>query len=112
MRLLRYLLGLMAVLTLVFMLADWRYPLPDRPGKSSVIVLAKDGSPLRAFADQQGVWRFPVTLDEVSPLYLQALLGYEDRWFIIIILGSIRWHYCGLPGSGCVTGVSFRVAQP
>jgi penicillin-binding protein 1C len=34
-----------------------------------------------AFADAQGVWRYPVTLAEVSPRYLQALIQYEDRWF-------------------------------
>ena len=45
------------------------------------IVLARDGTPLRAFADRDGVWRYPASLDRVSPLYLQALIGYEDRWF-------------------------------
>lgn len=45
------------------------------------MVLAEDGTPLRAFADEQGVWRFPTTLDQVSPHYLDALITYEDRWF-------------------------------
>jgi len=58
-------------------------PLPDGDGGATV-VLARDGSPLRAFADRDGIWRYPVTPAEVSPLYLDALLGYEDRWF--------RWH--------------------
>lgn len=55
-------------------------PLPDANGGSTV-VLARDGTPLRAFTDIDGAWRYPVTPDEVSPLYLQALLTYEDRWF-------------------------------
>ncbi len=55
-------------------------PLPDANGGSTV-VLAHDGTPLRAFPDLDGAWRYPVTPDEVSPLYLQALLTYEDRWF-------------------------------
>lgn len=55
-------------------------PLPDRDS-GSVIVTAEDGTPLRAFASGNGVWRYPVGVDEVSPLYLQALIGYEDRWF-------------------------------
>ncbi|HZW50472.1 MAG TPA: transglycosylase domain-containing protein, partial [Rudaea sp.] len=55
-------------------------PLPDANGGSTV-VLARDGTPLRAFPDVDGAWRYPVTPDEVSPLYLQALLTYEDRWF-------------------------------
>ncbi len=55
-------------------------PLPDDRGDGTV-VLARDGSPLRAFADAEGIWRHPVTPVEVSPLYLDALIGYEDRWF-------------------------------
>nr|CAA6820844.1 MAG: Penicillin-insensitive transglycosylase (EC & transpeptidase PBP-1C [uncultured Thiotrichaceae bacterium] len=72
---------LILLLWLVFLGVDRMYPLPDPNRIGSVIVLAEDNTPLRAFADQQGVWRYPVTLDEVSPLYLEALLGYEDRWF-------------------------------
>ncbi|VAW83614.1 hypothetical protein MNBD_GAMMA16-122, partial [hydrothermal vent metagenome] len=30
-------------------------------------VVAKDGSPLRVFADDDGVWRYPVTPKDVSP---------------------------------------------
>lgn len=59
-------------------------PLPDAAQGAASVVLARDGTPLRAFADGNGVWRYPVTLDDVSPLYLEALLGYEDRWY--------RWH--------------------
>ena len=43
--------------------------------------MAEDGTPLWRFADAQGVWRYPVTLADVSPRYLQALIHYEDRWF-------------------------------
>ena len=49
-----------------------------------MLVVARDGQPLRAFPDARGVWRHPVALDAVSPLYLDALIGYEDRRF--------RWH--------------------
>ncbi|GAA0715074.1 penicillin-binding protein 1C [Dokdonella soli] len=55
-------------------------PLPDASGGSTV-VLARDGTPLRAFPDSDGVWRYPIQLQDVSPLYIQALLTYEDRWF-------------------------------
>jgi penicillin-binding protein 1C len=48
---------------------------------TSTLVVARDGTPLRAFADADGVWRYPATLGSVSPLYLDALLNYEDRWF-------------------------------
>ncbi len=49
--------------------------------KFSRVVVAQDGTPLRAFADKQGVWRYPVTIEDVSPLYIKTLLNYEDRWF-------------------------------
>ena len=55
-------------------------PLPDA-GDHATLVTARDGSPLRAFADATGVWRHPATADTVSPLYIEALLAYEDRWF-------------------------------
>jgi penicillin-binding protein 1C len=65
---------------------DWWFPLPS-PGRNSpyaVIVLARDGTPLRAFPGDDHVWRHPVSLKDVSPLYLDALVTYEDRMF--------RWH--------------------
>ncbi|MBP7367881.1 MAG: penicillin-binding protein 1C, partial [Pseudoxanthomonas sp.] len=55
-------------------------PLPRASG-SAAVVTAADGTPLRAFADEDGVWRYPADPTRVSPLYLQALLNYEDRWF-------------------------------
>ena len=58
--------------------------LPEMGQGAATVVLARDGTPLRAFADAEGVWRYPVTPDDVSPLYIEALLGYEDRWF--------HWH--------------------
>jgi penicillin-binding protein 1C len=72
------LLGLMLIASIL----DRLYPLP-LPSKSnaSVLIAARDGRPLRAFASENGVWRYPVKVDEVSPLYLEALIGYEDRYF-------------------------------
>ena len=58
--------------------------MPGRDSARAVLIVARDGTPLRAFPDRNHIWRHPVRLDEVSPLYLQALLGYEDRYF--------RWH--------------------
>lgn len=71
-------------LTVVALLALDRLfppPLPAPGMDAATVVLARDGTPLRAFAGRNGVWRYPVQPEEVSPLYLQALLGYEDRWF-------------------------------
>jgi penicillin-binding protein 1C len=74
-------LALMLALPVLLALADRIYPLPATEGRFAVAVAAADGSPMRIFPDEKGVWRYAVTPDEVSPLYLQALLGYEDRWF-------------------------------
>ena len=62
-------------------LADRAFPPPLPPAESGLVVVAADGTPLRAYPGADGVWRYPVTPDDVSPLYLEALLTYEDRWF-------------------------------
>lgn len=62
-------------------LADKLWPLPDPNVQTAKVVVAEDGTPLWRFADADGVWRYSVSLDEVSPYYLEALLTYEDRWF-------------------------------
>ena len=55
-------------------------PLPEARDHAT-LVTARDGTPLRAFADADGVWRYPASEATVSPLYIEALLTYEDRWF-------------------------------
>jgi penicillin-binding protein 1C len=59
-------------------------PQPGRDAPYALVVVARDGTPLRAFPDRQHVWRHPVALADVSPLYVDALIAYEDRYF--------RWH--------------------
>ena len=76
--------ALLATLLLVTaaMLLDLAFPLPlPRERNSGAVVLSREGTPLRAFADRGGIWRYPIDENQVSPLYLQALLNYEDRWF-------------------------------
>lgn len=70
-----------ALLTLLLVL-DLAFPPPlPKSRDTSTLVVARDGTPLRAFADAEGVWRYPADAKTISPLYLQALLTYEDRWF-------------------------------
>lgn len=73
--------ALVLLVSLAFLVLDQAFPLSvsDRP--VATVVIARDGTPLRAFADDSGVWRYPGSVNQVSPLYLQALLTYEDRWF-------------------------------
>lgn len=56
-------------------------PLPEPGSDQPTLVVARDGTPLRAFPTAQGTWRYPATPASVSPLYLEALIGYEDRRF-------------------------------
>ncbi|WP_374473570.1 penicillin-binding protein 1C [Arenimonas sp.] len=76
----RRVVGLALALLALFAL-DRLFPPPLPGAGGATVVLAADGTPLRAFADRDGVWRYPVTPEQVSPYYLEALLGYEDRWF-------------------------------
>lgn len=80
-RALRWLLVTVVLLITGALALDVFFPLPLKQRQFSAVVTAEDGTPLRAFADEQGVWRYPVTLDEASPHYIAALLTYEDRWF-------------------------------
>ncbi|WDG92691.1 peptidoglycan glycosyltransferase PbpC [Pseudomonas chlororaphis] len=80
-RILRIVLGGLLLLWVALWLADRIWPLPLPKDDLARVVLAEDGTPLWRFADANGVWRYPVRTDEVSPYYLDALLTYEDRWF-------------------------------
>ncbi|MBJ6980696.1 penicillin-binding protein 1C [Luteimonas sp. MC1572] len=81
-RVLRWLRWGTVALLLTLLLLDQLFPTPlPRARDTSTLVTARDGTPLRAFADGDGIWRHPATPESVSPLYLEALLAYEDRWF-------------------------------
>ena len=73
-------LTVVSLSTLLLLDLAFPIPLPD-PKHAGAVVVARDGTPLRAFPDRDGVWRYPASPGSVSPLYLQALLTYEDRHF-------------------------------
>nr|WP_088238213.1 peptidoglycan glycosyltransferase PbpC [Kosakonia oryzendophytica] len=77
----RWLVGAPLLLVLAVIAADKIWPLPLSEVDPARVVVAEDGTPLWRFADADGIWRYPVTIEEVSPRYLQALIQYEDRWF-------------------------------
>ncbi|MFZ3024485.1 peptidoglycan glycosyltransferase PbpC, partial [Pseudomonas sp.] len=98
--------------------ADRLFPLPLPEDDQARVVLAEDGTPLWRFADAEGVWRYPVTPEQVAPAYLQALLSYEDRWFYQhpgvnpLALGRAAWQ--NLSGGRVVSGgstLSMQVAR-
>lgn len=105
-----------------FGVADYYAPLPDPMRVQSVLIEAQDHTPLRAFADPHGVWRYPVTLEEVSPLYVQALLEYEDRWFyqhfgvnpLALLRAVWQWLRYGrvISGGSTLTMQVARILEP
>jgi len=92
-------LFLLASLAALWLL-DRLTPLPLHEVQPARVVVAEDGTPLWRFADRQGVWRYPVSLDEVSPAYIDALLTYEDRWF---------WHHPGINPMAIVRAIGQNV---
>nr|WP_314493822.1 peptidoglycan glycosyltransferase PbpC [uncultured Pseudomonas sp.] len=112
-------LALMALLMLALLwAADRLWPLPLPGDDLARVVLAEDGTPLWRFADADGVWRYPVTPEQVSPLYLQALLTYEDRWFYrhpgVNPMALARAAWLNLRGGRVVSGgstLSMQVAR-
>lgn len=117
-RLRRPWLALPLLLVAVLLVADRLFPLPLPQDDLARVVLAEDGTPLWRFADADGVWRYPVTPEQVSPYYLQALLTYEDRWFYRhpgvnpLALGRAAWQ--NLTGGRVLSGgstLSMQVAR-
>ncbi|MGB0133902.1 penicillin-binding protein 1C [Dokdonella sp.] len=111
------------ILVALVLILDRLFPLPlPNPGQGSTVVVARDGSPLRAFADAEGIWRYPVSVEEVSPLYLEALVGYEDRWFwqhpgvnplaALRALGQMIWNRRVVSGGSTLTMQVARILEP
>ncbi|MPZ43000.1 MAG: penicillin-binding protein 1C [Betaproteobacteria bacterium] len=112
------LLALAALLVL-----DRLFPPPEPDAKRhAVVVLARDGTPLRAFPDRDHLWRHPVSLEEVSPHYLEALVGYEDRWFwfhpgvnpfaLARAAWQRMWHGRIVSGGSTLTMQVARIIEP
>ena len=117
-RLMRVVLAVGMLVLALLWLADRLWPLPMLADDLARVVLAEDGTPLWRFADADGVWRYPVGREQVSPLYLQALLAYEDRWFYshpgINPLALARAAWLNLRGGRVVSGgstLSMQVAR-
>lgn len=113
----RWLLAVCLPLLLLWW-ADRQWPLPLAEAQMARVVTAEDGTPLWRYADSDGVWRYPVTLADVSPYYLQALLTYEDRWFYrhpgVNPLSLLRAAWQDLLGGQVISGgstLSMQVAR-
>lgn len=117
-------LVLLAVLVLGLLIVDRLFPplVPGRDAPSALLIVARDGTPLRAFPDRDHVWRHPVALSDVSPLYLEALERYEDRWFrwhpgvnplaLLRAAGQWLWHGEIVSGGSTLTMQVARILEP
>ena len=104
----------------LLLLADqiWPPPLPGRSAPRAQLVLARDGTPLRAFPDRAHVWRHPMRVEDVSPRYIEALVAYEDRAFWwhpgvnpwALLRAAWQWQRSGQIVSGGST-LSMQVAR-
>ncbi|MDR2452735.1 MAG: penicillin-binding protein 1C [Candidatus Accumulibacter sp.] len=119
----RALAALVLALAILFALdRSFPPPLPERDSPGAQLVLARDGTPLRAFPDREHIWRHPVTLDEVSPRYLEALIRYEDRGFyrhfgvnpLSLLRAAWQWARHGriVSGGSTLTMQAARLLEP
>ena len=88
-----------AALFVLFVVVDTLAPVDLEPRTAARVIVDSRGEPLRAFPDRNGEWRYQVSLEDLSPLYLQALIAYEDRWFyhhfgvnpLALVRASLSW---------------------
>jgi penicillin-binding protein 1C len=75
-------LGAAAAFSAVAVAAAWLLPLPARlTSRHSTVVEFRDGSPAHVFLAEDQRWRPRVSLAEVDPAYVEALVRFEDRRF-------------------------------
>ncbi|MEL7283541.1 MAG: penicillin-binding protein 1C, partial [Pseudomonadota bacterium] len=73
---------LIAVSLAAIFALDKIFPPPIERGRVvSVMVSDRDDRPLRAFPLENGTWRFAADLDEIDPIFIEALLEVEDKRF-------------------------------
>ena len=97
-------------------------PPPGRAAPFATLVAARDGTPLRAFPDHEHVWRHPIALEDVSPLYVDALVRYEDRAFwwhpgvnpLALVRAGWQWLVHGrvISGGSTITMQVARIIEP
>ncbi len=96
----RQLFGTLAALLIALLALDQVLPPPIQRGTEiSALVTDRSGKPLRAFATQEGRWRFHGHLDRIDPRFRAALIRVEDKRFYTH--GGVDW--LGLMRAGVQT---------
>lgn len=106
------------------LLLDWWLPLPMAAlyRQPAVIVTDRGGTPLRIFLPADEQLRIPVTLGEVAPVFVRALVASEDRWFyyhpgvnpvaIVRALWTNLRHGKVVSGASTISMQIARMAEP
>ena len=112
----------LAALLLALLALDQALPPPIPATEPGSVIVAADGTPLRTYPSADGIWRHPTTPEQVSPHYLQALLGYEDRWFYWhpgvnpLAMGRAAWQWARtghvVSGGSTLTMQVARILEP
>jgi len=117
-------LGALSVVAIVGVAAlDVLFPLPETvrastTARATTVVVAADGTLLRAWPGADGAMRHPSSVNTVSPLYIEALLAYEDRRFarhpgvdpLALLRAGLQWLRAGRVVSGGST-LTMQVAR-
>ena len=81
----------------------------------STLVLDRNGKLLRAYLTSEGRWRLPATRQQVDPIFLEALLAYEDKRFFqhhgVDPLAAMRAAYQFVTHGRIVSGGSTLTMQ-
>ncbi|GEM77836.1 penicillin-binding protein 1C [Vibrio superstes] len=105
-----------AMAAVIWYMLNWQFPLPEKNAKSIAInVISAEGETLRQFADANGTFRIPVKVSDVSLIYLDSLLAYEDSRFYshngVDIRALLRASYQRLRYGRIVSGGSTITMQ-
>jgi penicillin-binding protein 1C len=112
----------LAVLTGLALDRIFPFPMERLEPPAATRVLDRDGRPLRFFLAEDGMWRFPLDLEDISPELTAALIDSEDRRFHrhpgVDPLAVLRAMWTNLRAGRVVSGASTipmqvaRLAEP
>ena len=117
-------IGIAALCALAAVLClNWLLPPPLEKGAArSVMVTDRRGKPLRAFPTAEGGWRFQARLDEIDPVFIDALLQVEDKRFyshmgvdwIAMVRAATSFAMAGrvVSGGSTITMQTARLLEP
>ena len=95
---------------------DQIFPPPlERGAALSAMVSDRTGKPLRAFPTKEGRWRFQANLDDIDPVFIEALLQVEDKRFYqhggVDFIGVLRAAGSNISSGEVVSGASTITMQ-